>query len=301
MKDSDLIKFAKGLITPTSLTVSGTLTPKQSKATVYAIKKHNNFLGKINYNLMNSLERFVDAYDIAEGVLKRVAEGTEPSAAQMTAYTNIGCTLKALKVQLFASVTRSTIENNADNKQFESELFKGFTVRFGNELVKLGFEGTGETGADFVNLNKGWIQVATDSSDVNDDTYASGDTYVARLTALIALLDKDAKGPGTSILMNWADWEGYVKELGESNDNALIIANAKVKSFLGYPIETNVYMPAGVYMATPLKNLAFGVSTSVYRGRTWKDLKRCFDYVFDLGCDYEIVVKKWVALLTLAP
>jgi len=298
---SNLIKFAKGLITPESLTVSGSLTPKQSKTIVSAIKKNNKFLSKVNYVTMNSLQRFVDAYDIAEGVLVRVAEGTEPTDEQKQAYANLGCTLNALKVQLFADVTRSALEDNADNPKLENFLFDGFTTRFGNELVKLGFEGVGDTGADFAHLNTGWLQVATDSADVPKDTYtAETEGQVDRLTKLVAKLDADAKGPSTSLLMSWADWEAYILELGGDNQAAMIIAEGKTKTFMGYPVEVSKYMPAGTYFATPLNNLAFGISTAVYRGREWNARKRCLEYTFDLGCDYEIVIKKWAALVTEA-
>ncbi len=295
----DVIKFAKGLITPESLTITGSLTPKQSKGFYSAIVNNNEFLKKVTTKQMNSLELFVDAYDVAEGILVRVPEGSEPTNSQKRTYSNIGCTLRALKAQLFADVTRSTIENNADNPNFEKELFNGFSIRFGNELVKLGFEGVDETGDSFENLNKGWIQVAKDSSDVKKDTYASTDKMVDRLSGLIENLDKDAKGPSTSILMSWSDWEKYMLELADTTKTAALFTDAKTKSFMGYPIEVNKYMPNGVYMATPLKNLVFGMLTKIYRERTWNARKRAIEYTFDVGNDYEIIIKKWVSLMTL--
>lgn len=302
-RESKLMQFAKGLITPESLTVSGSLTPKQSKKFISAIIKNNAFLGKVTTQTMNSLQQYVDAYDIAEGILVRVAEGSEPLTAQKKGYSNIGCTLEALKVQLFADVTRSTLENNADNPNFESMLFNGFATRWGNELVKLGFEGTADSGATFATLNKGWITIAAASDAVNSDTYTAdgeGDCQLARLEALVAKIPVDIKGPGVSILMNWADYEALQKEVAEGTNSTATLLKGNADTFMGYPLERVKWMPKGKYMATPLKNLVFGISTSAYRGREWNGRKRCMEYTFDLGCDYEIIVKKWVALLTAA-
>jgi hypothetical protein len=299
--ESKLVQFAKWLITPESLTVTGSLTPKQSRSLISAIKKNNEFLKKINYQTMTSLEQFVDAFDIADGVLVRVPEGVEPSDADKKKYQNIGTTLKALAVNLFSDVTRSTLQNNADNKNLDQYLFDGFATKFGNELVMLGFKGVAETGDTFENLHKGWVQVAKDSADTAKDTYdAATEGILDRLKKLVKKIHPDAKGPGTSIIMSWADYEDYILALGGDTLTASIIANANTKSFMGYPIEVQKDMAEGEYLATPLKNLVFGAVTDVYRGREWNARKRCMEYTFDLKCDYEIVIKKWCAYVSAA-
>jgi hypothetical protein len=51
-------------------------------------------------------------------------------------------------------------------------------------------------------------------------------------------------------------------------------------------------------MATPLKNLVLGIGLSISRERYYDSEERALKYIFDVHNDYEIVVKKWVTLLT---
>jgi hypothetical protein len=53
-------------------------------------------------------------------------------------------------------------------------------------------------------------------------------------------------------------------------------------------------------MATPLKNLVLGTVIDIRRNRWYDNEERALKYVFEVYCDYEIVVKKWVSLLTPA-
>jgi hypothetical protein len=135
---------------------------------------------------------------------------------------------------------------------------------------------------------------------VAKDTYTSGAVMTTRLQKVVAAINADVKGPQTAILMSYADWEAYVLEVATTAYEASILLTANAKTFMGYPIELSKYMPAGKYFATPLNNLCFGISTQIYRAREFNARKRCLEYTFDLGCDYEIIVKKWATLVTQA-
>lgn len=291
---STLVSLIKGNLSPQDFEVSGNLTPINANIMIDTIKK-NNFLSKVQTVKMSKLETEVDAHDIAEGILVRVAEGEDPTNEQLASIKNIGCKLKALPVQLFANVTKSAVENNAFNKNFDQDTFNKFMRRFSNELVYLGFAGTAATGTSFVTLNNGWLDIIKNNADTNKATYAENATISERLTALVREIHEDVIGE-SAIIINPKDYQEYLLEIAKDTATASILLNATAKSFLGYPIEVQNKIPQGTYLATPLKNLVFGMCIDIFRAREWNNRKRVIEYTFDVACDYEVVVKKWATI-----
>jgi hypothetical protein len=295
MDKSQLTSLIKNNILPKDFELSGNLTPAQAKIMIDTIKDSSEFLKKVQTVPMLKLETEVDAYDIAEGILIRVAEGDEPTAEQLATIKNIGCKLQALPVQLFANVTKSSIENNAFNTTFDQDVFKKFMRRFSNELVYLGFAGVGAEGTTFKELNNGWLDIIRTSEDTNKATYSEDATVSERLTALVENVHEDVIGEA-SIVINPKDYQKYLLEIAKDTATASILLNATAKSFLGYPIEVQNKIPSGTYIATPLKNLVFGMCQDIFRAREWNNRKRIVEYTFDVSCDYEVVVKKWATI-----
>lgn len=292
---SPLIGLVKGAMSPQDFELSGNLTPEHSNKMIDVIRDNSQFLSKVETVKMAKLETEVDAHDIAEGILVRVAEGTEPTDEQLTGIENIGCKLKALPVQLFSNVKKSTIENNAFNVNFDEETFTKFMKRFSNELVYLGFAGESAEGISFKTLNHGWLDIARTSDKTNKATYAANATISDRLTALVRQIHEDVIGEA-SIIINPKDYQEYLLEIAKDTATASILLNATAKSFLGYPIEVQNKIPQGTYLATPLKNLVFGMCMDIFRSREWNNRKRVVEYTFDVSCDYEIIVKKWATI-----
>lgn len=292
---SPLIGLVKGAMSPQDFELSGNLTPEHSNKMIDVIRDNSQFLSKVETIKMVKLETEVDAHDIAEGILVRVAEGTEPTDEQLTGIENIGCKLKALPVQLFSNVKKSTIENNAFNTNFDDETFTKFMKRFSNELVYLGFAGESAEGISFKTLNHGWLDIARTSDKTNKATYTSAATISDRLTALVRQIHEDVIGEA-SIIINPKDYQEYLLEIAKDTATASILLNATAKSFLGYPIEVQNKIPQGTYLATPLKNLVFGMCMDIFRSREWNNRKRVVEYTFDVACDYEIIVKKWATI-----
>lgn len=297
MSEPKLIQLAKGSISPEDIEQSGILTPAQSNDMLEAIKDNNAFLKEITYSRQAKLKGSVDAYDIADGSLVRVEEGVEPTDEQLAGMSNIGCALDMLNVQLFADVTFSTIRNNQYNTKFLTEMFQRFTTKFGNELVHLGFVGYENDNLDneFARLNKGWVHLAQNSTDTKKATYAVDSKIADRLKALIDVVHDDVVGEA-AIIMNPRDYQTYLLETGLDTAEVSLVVNAEAKSFLGYPIKVQGKMPQGVYMSTPLKNLAFGICNEIFRSQKWHDRKRVVQYTFDVACDYGIVIDKWAAI-----
>ena len=289
----------KGSMTALNSTLSGSLTPEQAHNFINVIKESNGFLQKITTEKMGRLTKELDAWDVARGILVRVPSGEKPSEAQRAQLSLVGCKLDAKPVQLFARILQDALEDNKSNPSFEKDTFESFTKAFGNELAYLGFVGTSDTyNNTFATLNKGWLQIAKDSSATTKITYAAPDKVSDRLAALVASIPADVFSEAV-ILISPADLQKYNKELS-ANAAANILINGDAKKILGVPLEVQPLMPAGTYMATPLKNLVLGTVIDIRMNRWYDAEERALKYVFEVYAGYEIVVKKWVSLMNVA-
>ncbi len=298
-EQNELIKFAKGAITPTELAVSGTLSSTRANLFIDLIQDESAFLQKTTVVPMASLESDYDVWSMASGVLVRVAEGIDPTDAQKKVIQNVGRTLNAKSVQLFADVLRSTIINNQNNPNLMAMLDRSFAKKFGDEIVLLGFTGTADdyAGGLFTELNKGWVHLAANEADSKKTTYASDATMVERLDALIANSD-DTMPDDAKILIHRKDFVKYASEVGAATNNAQLIMQAAATGHGGYGFEITSKMPRGTHILTPLKNLVTGVCSTISRDRAWNSRKRAIEYTFDFATDYDLAVPKHASYIT---
>lgn len=291
--------FKSGSIAAVNATLSGSLTPEQAHNFIDAIKDNSGFMQKVTVEKMGRLTKELDAWDVARGILVRVASGEKPTEAQRAQLNLAGCKLDAKAVQLFARILQDALEDNKHNPKFEEQTFSSFSRAFGNDLVNLGFTGSSDTyDGSFATLNKGWLQIAKDSVDTTKIEYATADSVTSRLTALAKSIHADALSDAV-ILVSPADYQTYNEELS-ANAAAGILIEGSAKKILGIPLEVNAFMPEGTYMATPLKNLVMGTVIDIRRNRFYDSEERALKYIFEVYCDYEIVVKKWVSIMTEA-
>ena len=297
-EESDLVKFAKGAIAPSDLAVSGTISPTRASKFIDLIQKNNQLLSKVTVIPMESLKSEYDVWDMDRGVLVRVPEGSEPNDTQKKKIQNKGRKLDAKAMQLFADVLRATILNNQHRPDLVKWLDNNFSIKFGNELVYLGFVGEKDDYAneEFKNLNKGWIQVAKDDGETNKTTYAADDTMVERLEKLVDVAD-DEMGDDAKILIHRKDFIKYCIEVGKSTNSSQLLIEAAAQGFAGYGFEVTNNMPSGKYMLTPLKNLVFGMANKIYRSREFNSRKRAVEYTFDIHADYDIAVPRFVSFI----
>jgi hypothetical protein len=288
-----------GSMSAINTSLSGTLTPEQSHNFIDVIKDNSAFLPKITVEKMGRLTKELDAWDVARGILVRVPSGERPTEEQRKKLGLVGCKLDAKAVQLFARILQDALEDNKSNPKFEEQTFESFSKAFGNDLVYLGFVGNSDTyDGTFETLNKGWIEIAKESSETTKATYAATESITGRLTAIAKSIHPDVLNDSV-ILISAADYQRYNEELS-AKAAANILIEGSAKKVLGVPLEIQPFMPNGVYMATPLKNLVLGTVIDIRRNRWYDNEERALKYVFEVYCDYEIVVKKWVSLLTPA-
>jgi len=293
--ENDLIKFVKGAITSEQLAVNSTVTPRRAAIMIDLIQSQNDFLNKITVVNMDSLTGEYDVWDMASGILVRVPEGSLPSEAQKAIIENRGRTLDAKAVQLYADLLKSAIISNQWRPDFTGFVDARFSTKFGNELVKLGFEGIADdyANSNFNELNKGWVHLASTESATSKSVYSPDDTMVEKLNRLIEASDDDMP-ENAVILIHGKDVLSYATEVGASTNNAALIMEAAAKGHGGHSFEINNKMPRGIFMLTPLKNLVMGVAGQMSRDRQWIPRKRAVEYTFGMFNDYDIAVPKYV-------
>jgi hypothetical protein len=289
---------AAGNMSAADFSLRGTLTPEQSHTLIDAVADSSDFLKKVQTVKTQSLQKDLTAIDLSNNILIQIAEGLEPTDAQKQKAAMIGCTLNLKPAQLFGFIGDSALEDNRHNPKFEQETFNAFAKSFGNNLTNLGFVGTTDayaSGTGFTTLNKGWIEIAKSDAATVKGTYEAGDSISDRLVALAESINPDAAADSV-ILIAPSDYQLYNRELAALNAPYYLI-EGNAPRILGIPLEINKFMPAGVYMATPLKNLVLGAGLNVKRSREYHAAKRGLEYVFSIYQDYEILIKKWVSIL----
>lgn len=293
---SQLLK--NGSMAPNDVVLNGTLRPEYAHGFVDAIKDNSAFLKKITIEKMKKLTKKMDAWDVARGILVRVPSGQAPTEAQRRKLDLLGCELNNKPVQLFARVLQDTLEDNADNPNFENETFNAFSKAFGNDLTLLGFTGIKDdySGDKFEHLNKGWFTLASESPEVNKVEYTATTKISDRLRAVVDNINDDVFNDSV-ILINPKDYRAYQNELSEKAAASILI-HGDAKEILGVSLEIHPLVKPGTYLATPIKNLVMGIGLNIRRNRWYENEERCLRYVFDLYCDYEIAVKKWTTLST---
>ena len=292
--EHELVQLAKGLIGPEDLRTGGALTPQTANKIVSMIFK-DAFLSKVMTVRMSRLKRNIDAFDISGRQLVRVPQGSEPTAAQTPSLSEHGCVLTALDVQLFPTLKLDFLRDNKDNPNLLQEVEAGFNTRFTHELVDLGFNGTSEGGGNFLSLNKGWVQIARESSDAINTSFKLDAGWREALQHITSRADDRYKRDSV-LLMNVGDADDYAYELGGHVTGHALTAESPLRRFSGLPIEPHPYMPKGTVLFTPLKNLVFGMNTEIKRDRAYHSRKRVIEYTFDMAVDYELVIKQAAVL-----
>lgn len=286
-------------VTPETASVGGALRPEAANSFIDAVVDQSGLLKQVTLHRMNRLTSDISVLDIASRVLKRVAEGTEPSAGDKPGVSNLGKTLLALPMQLFQSIPFSTLSDNANVAGFEEQLAAMFARKFANELEDLALNGTDDdyTGSAFLELNKGWIALAKAAAGSGDDNTRAydvntlSDDYTGKLKALMD--QQDARFDAQSILiMGPTDYRGLVEDFAAEPGGIGFAVSGNVPTFMGKPLVISPYMPAGTVLYTPLSNLVWGICRDIERYREVKGTKRCVDYTFNIACDFAIAIHR---------
>lgn len=297
----DVVALAKSLIGPQDLSNGGTLTPQQAQKLISMLWK-DGFLSKVTTVRMSKLTRNVDVLDILRRQLVRVAQGEEPTTDDLTSGEEGGCKLTALDAQLFATLTLDFLKENKDNPELQKEIETGFNTVLGNDIVDLGFNGIADDGAGatreekFLHLNKGWLQVAREAAKSPKAAIdPATDGWVATLKSITEKQDHRALSSSVYV-MNEADADEYGEEINAPVTGHEVQSGSPARRFRGRMIEAHPNFPQGKVLFTPIKNLVYGLHTSVDRTRAYHNRRRALEYTFDMSFDFEIAVKNFAVL-----
>ena len=301
MKIMNLEDIAKsGSINPTDVVLGGELTPAQGRTFVNAIVASDAFLKKVTTDVAGRLTKVRTGLDIAKGMLTRHVSGTKAPESNLKKLGLVGCTLNMTSgVELNAKINDDTLEDNKHNASFEKEQFAAFNVAFSNDLLHLGIVGIDDNtaiDAPFIELAKGWIQIASESSDTKR-VATSSNSILYRLKYLVKQAHDDIKGTA-AITMSASDYMDYQFEIAEKFKDLATLLSADKRSFMQMPIETRPDIPNATYLLTPLKNMVFGISSKVKRSRWYDNDESALKYKFVVYPDYEFDIYKYVTLMT---
>ncbi len=283
-----------GAITAPSLSLSGTLEVDVARRFIDRMVSMSGFLSRITTRKVSRTTGALKALTVSAQSTVRVAEGSEPSSGQLVTPTRADNTYLNLPIQLFWQLLFSTIEDEQDNPNFETDLEGIYAKAFANDLARLGFRGVNDdyAGSAWTRLNKGWLQVARDSAPAGQLVNTNGMTTVkAVLDALLEATPAQFKVQGTTaFIMSQTDFESHMLALGESSASVLaqILLDGKLPQYLGYPIIPDPQIEDGKIMFSDPLNLWLTMQTEIQRTREVRGTKRCIDYMFHLPCDYGI-------------
>lgn len=295
MKDaSELVRFAKGTIGPTAIAVSGQLRPEQAQRLISLVFEDELFK-RITTRTMRKLKADVQVFDIPNRQLLRITEGSEPADNQLLNLQEYGCTLDALAVQLYPTITLGFIIDNQDNPNLEKEIEASIVKKFRSELVDLGVNGTADNNASgFLSLNKGWIKIADDNvSAVKVTINIPTDGVKTTLQALLNAMDSRFR-QGAEFFMSVANADKYAAEVAETY--GVPVTDAAARKYLGYMITPVQTWPENYIMFTQPTNLVVGVAQDITREREYHSRKRAVEWTFNAYVDFELVIKQAVVL-----
>lgn len=291
------IAKATGTISATDMQAGGTLKPEVARKVINTIVEKNEFLQKITIDKTKKLQKDLSVWSLASGILVRVDQGKSPTETQRQKIGVASVKLDNKPVQLFARITQDTLEDNADNPNFEKETFDSFAKAFSNDLQNLGMIGEKDdySSKSFKNLNKGWFTLAKEKSATVKLQHKAASKISDVLAAMVKAANADVLKESV-IVISQADYLTYQQEIGGKNGGLSILLNAGAKHVLGVPLEVASYVPKGNFLLTPLKNLIMSMGLEVRRVRWYDNDESSLKYKFELYNDYEIGVEEWVVL-----
>lgn len=276
-----------------------TLKPEDSRKVINQIVDQSSFLKLISTDKTRKLTKSFDTWDLAHGILVRVQAGSAPKDSQKQKMSVGSVLLENKPVQLYAKITQDTLEDNADNPNFENEIFASFSRAFSNDLLNLGLNGVKDDYENnkFENLNKGWITLAKENAKSVKLKHKATDTLFSVLTNMIKGSADIIKHNG-AFLVSHKNFIEYQLSLGKQNGGLPYLINAQAGQFMGLPIISVDFMPDDVIMLTPLKNLIMSMGLDIRRTRWYDHEESSLKYKFELYSDYQIAVGAWVSIST---
>lgn len=257
----------KAAIDTSTLGVGGAMNPEQQKQFMTFMQDCSVFLKRAGIINMQATNRYLDSIDVNKRAMRAQQENTD-NPATGTATTRRR-KLSATGVIMPYDISFQFMKENIEGSNVNSTLAKLFAQQFANDSIDLAFNGDEDSPDSFLNINDGWLKIATEDTGTHKvDTEGSKDYLNKVFPSLLAavpskyfqLYQQENKNLIT-IFCSPAANRAYKRQLQERN-TALgdsMIVEGKHITYDGHEIFPVGFIPEGVLIATPFENLAYGI------------------------------------------
>lgn len=282
----------------------GRLNQEQADKFITFMKDYSSFLTRIDMIKMNSPERMLETLDVNKRSMRKRAENAENKATGEVVTGERKLT--AVPAIMPYDVTFDFFEENIEKDNADTTLAQLFARQFANDTVDLAFNGdeaASSTGSDdFLKINNGWIKILTTDSDAHkhDSTTAEAtkkdmikifDEMLGLMPSQYFQMYQEEDKNLLKIFVSHAENRAYKNQLVERNtalgDSVLI--NGQNVNYDGFEIVPVGFIPDGVRILTPYKNLAYGIYGDSLR--VFHDVKPRFsrhEYTLMASFDFEV-------------
>lgn len=243
------------------------MNAEQANQFITFMRDYSSFLKKVNFIKMSKTTRDLDSLEVNKRALYRQVENDDnPATGTVTQKRR---SLKAVGVVMPYDVSFQYMKENIEGKNVNSTLAKLFAQQFANDTVELAFLGDESDTDNFININDGWIKIATEDSDTHKfDTEGSADYLNTVFPGLLAAMpnkyyslyteeDKSKIKIFCSPTVN----RKYKQQL-QARNTALgdaLITGGKNVSYDGFEIVPVAFIPDDIQIVTPYENLIYGI------------------------------------------
>lgn len=247
----------------------------------------------VQVKIMTSEKEDIDRLTMAGRQTRKPSEGVAPDDEGTVTWAKQQ--LSSEECILAIPITFRAIKRNLEGKSVLDTIDNLAMKRFALDNEDLAINGDTESGDPFLSQNDGWVKIG---KSVGQSLNTNGlTTYQAILDALIMKLPEAYRDSDQNIIiMNDADAQGLINELGARVDGVSWLVQGKVPPWKGRPILSMAKWPVGVYAFTPSTNLAYGIEQRIEKGVDRYERARKLDIVYTCYQDMGVAVPEAIAI-----
>lgn len=299
MRQEEVLEFLSKSVIATA--TGGQLTTEQAEKFIDTVVAQDGFLQKIQTVTMSSKTYQLNTVGLSDRIMRKASEGTDPGFTQ-----SVTITPKALvsqEVILPYDVTFSFLEENIEKENAEDIINNVFAKAFRNDLLDLAFNGDESSADPFIQINDGYLKIASADSSVHNYTIAAASGYKDIFKSMLALLPNKWKNNPSELCFIAAPdvEETYRSELSNRNTalGDVMLTDYRRAQYNGIDVYPMPFMPGGSAPAiflTKYQNLAVGLGRDIRIGKQVQERKRIVEYTISAKIDFNYVVGDMVVL-----
>ena len=296
MKQEEVLELlSKSVITTAT---GGQLTTEQADKFIDTVVAQDRFMQKIQTVTMTSKTYQLNTVGIADRVMRKAAEGTDPAFTQSVTITPKS--LISQEVILPYDITFSFLEENIQKENAEDLINTVFAKAFRNDLLDLAFNGDEANADPFIQINDGYLKIAGADSAIHNYEIPASPEYKNVFKAMLAALPNKWKYNPAELCFIVAPSveEEYRSELGERNTalGDTMITEYRSSRYNGIDVFPVPFIPAGKIILTKYKNLAVGVGRDIRIGKQIQERKRIVEYTISAKIDFNYVTGDMIVM-----